>query len=169
MGMFTTITHDSKPYQIKTGADDCEMYGVGDEVDWRVYPDCAGKGKLLDGVYHGFCALKNDDSSCWVVIKERKVEAVVFDESENAYAAIVEKFGIVDPPKSLWTDEAWKRHREIEAKAREEFEAAIALFSDLPPLEQATAAFVHCTIRKTMSEPGLTRQILKEVEIGDDG
>jgi len=109
MGMYTSIIVGGKEYQIKCGYDDGDRYGIGDTVDWKIWPDQPGEGKLLDGVYDGCCY---PDEDKWVIIKDHKVFRtfpkvnagipVSCDDLEIAYS-------IVEYDREWWTDRAWIR------------------------------------------------------------
>ena len=79
MGMFTTVkATDGMEVQFHCGWDDCETYSIGDTVKWEVIPDCAGEGKLLDGVYQGYASKDGQDlGDKWVVIENHVIQAIL--------------------------------------------------------------------------------------------
>jgi len=124
MGMYTTIIHPltGKPYQIKTGDDFCATYKVGSQIPWT--PDRWRPGCHIDGVYEG---LGPDTSTVLIVIKDATVMTVVDKADvvrwEDPYAALAQQYGITPPDASLWSEDAWERLREAEAKAKAEHDA----------------------------------------------
>jgi hypothetical protein len=147
MGMFTSIIHpvDGRELQIKCGWDMCSTYRVGDNVGQYPSPQEPGGGYLLDDVYHGW-------GDAFVVIKDGVVAAVVDEEPVKAevraarpepsddedpdFVGIDEcisllraRWGVQDPPRELWSEEAWAAKAEREEqwrKEREEYEQSIA-------------------------------------------
>lgn len=147
MGLFTSIIHpvDGREIQIKCGWDECETYKVGDNVGQHPFPNHAGEGYLLDDVYHGW-------GDAFVVVKDGVIAAVVDDEpaktavraartqpsddEEPDFVGIEEcciflraKWGVQDPPREWWPEQAWAAKSEREErwrKEREEFEQSIA-------------------------------------------
>ena len=122
MGMFTSIIHpdDGRELQIKTGADACDTYNVGDDVKWYVDPKWAFRSALLDGIYDSY----SDRDDDWVVIKDHKVHCIIPIEEiteEKNYFYYKEKFEIEDHDH-LWSDEVLKKHNDQEEKIKKEFD-----------------------------------------------
>jgi len=108
MGMFTTIEHEGKKYQIHTGRkDDMDTYKVGDTVTWSLDAE-PGSGTLLDGAYEATYDVDKTYSSprSYVVIKDHKVHSVV----ERAFACetcVEREFEIEQCKRSWWPESAW--------------------------------------------------------------
>ena len=105
MGMFSTVTHDGKDIQFKTGWDDCIDYVVGDKIDWA--PDPHSPGDHIDGVYSGCYGIHSPD--CWVIIKGCVIVAVEPPVDLDDYARLYKQYGIKKPSRTLWSREAWKK------------------------------------------------------------
>ena len=125
MGMYTKIRHPATgaEIQIKTGYDDCLWYSVGDKVYWT--PREAWPGDHIDGAYSGFMDKSGD---VWVVIKDCTVLAVHDAEDLDNEAICMEThlcglYGIEPPDSTLWSDEAWERHRERQEAHKKRWEA----------------------------------------------
>lgn len=162
MGMYTTIIHpdDGRELQIKTGDDDLEVYHVGDEVDFKVNPDWVYSGKLFDGVYRG-CGYTGEDA--WVVIKNHKVEAV--ENLSYSINELTKKYDIKELDKSLWTEEAWDRHKKLEEEYKKRQEK-IEKEADSRGLtgRERMSFILSFFIRENLKSESLARQILKPVD-----
>jgi hypothetical protein len=113
MGMFTTIIHpeDSRELQIKCGFDDCEIYSLGEEVWWEIWPDKPGRGKLLDGVYTSHSDRGDDD---FVLIKNHRVVGIMpkVESPKGVYnraCTLATLFGITPYERNWWTESAWAK------------------------------------------------------------
>jgi hypothetical protein len=171
MGMFTSITHpqDGRELQIKCGYDNMETYKVGDPVDWEIWPDKPGTGKLLDGAYDSYSNGPDD----WVIIKDHRVFAIVSRDSDlgkTGETGLTMFYGLVQFEASWWTPSAWNKHhlREAEAK-KKQLEEDIEFFKDClgrtdeeiialrkKRFTQAMGAFV----RESLTGQSFARQIL---------
>jgi len=108
MGMFTSIVdQNGKEYQIKCGYDDCDWYKIGDRVDWKIWPDRPGEGKLLDGIYDG----SGDTDNGWVIIKDHKVFKICSKISVGGIPVSSDDLGnaydIVEYDREWWSEKAW--------------------------------------------------------------
>jgi len=117
MGMFTSIRHPATgaEIQIKTGFDDCNWHSVGDKIHWS--PQEGWPGCHIDGAYNGFM---ESDGDVWVVIQDCTVLAVLDTKDIDNKDLDIETYlcgfyGIKAPDPTLWSDEAWERHREWKA------------------------------------------------------
>ena len=133
MGMFTTIIHpnDGRDLQIKTGWDSCDIYSVGDTVDWFL-SESPGSGTLLDGAYESF----EDD---WVIIKDHKVHAIVPRGEDVHEGTLWKQFELQAPGRSNWTEEAWEEQRVRREAAKAEAAEFTARIAHLPPAERMGA------------------------------
>jgi hypothetical protein len=157
MSTFTTIIHptDGRELQIKCGWDECETFRLGDEVGQRIYPDWAGEGYLLDGVYDSMSYEHGQDD--WVVILGGRIAA--FEPKELSYEEVRERHGITDPDESLWAEEAWAERRAREEAIQKEMEAFKATVAHLSPAEQA-GAMMAFIIRQHRDTAGLLRKAI---------
>ncbi len=127
MGMYTNIVHPvtGELFQIKTGDDNPHTYKVGSVIPWE--PNPFYPGYHLDGVYEGIGGDTDDWKYVMVVIKNQTVTAVVDNGDvakwEDHYTALIEQYGITSPDPSLWSEDAWERFREAEAKALAQHDA----------------------------------------------
>jgi len=108
MGMFTSIIDSNGiEFQIKGGEDDCERYKVGDTVDWKIWPDRPGEGKLLDGVYDGCGPLEDK----WVIIKDHKVFKICSKISVGGIPVsdqyLEDTYDIAKYNHEWWAEKAW--------------------------------------------------------------
>lgn len=156
MGMYTSVHHpdDGRELQFHAGNDFCDHYNVGDEVSFVIHRDCAGSGGLFDGVYDTYSDKGEDD---WVIIKDHRVVAVEPREG-NSYEDLYAKYGIQEPEKSLWSDEAWREHDERLAKSRAELEAYEKTLEGLSPTER-TAKMLCYPLRKSLETQAVGRRI----------
>lgn len=178
MGMYTSVRlSDGSELQFKSDVDDCETYKVGDVVNWRIWPDQPGTGKLLDGVYDA--VLVGDKS------KTEVSYSVAIDNHRIVYAGRSSRLKgvgkIVPWERGWWSESAWlKKDREdIKFKLRMAKEQVASLgkearfLSTLSGLSDDKIAlkrkkFYHVRFQKTivshfteiMSRPSLTRQLL---------
>jgi hypothetical protein len=162
MGLFTSIIHpeDGRELQIKSGYDDCETYKLNDTVEWFVNSDYPRSGKLLDDVYDSWSDKGQDD---WVVIKNHKVHAVVPYDPERGYDDyhdIREKFQIKDLPDSEWSEEGWKRKRELEARLEKENEDFQKVLDEFPPKQRFALALARPLMRQ-LNWDSISRTIFK--------
>lgn len=119
MGMFTRIIHptDGRELQIKAGWDDMEEYKVGDEVNWKIFPEYPGEGKLLDGVYESF----SNRGDCYVVIEDHQVSSIIERNSDSAQLEYIKNLNeevLVPFKREWWTESAWVE-KEIKELKRE--------------------------------------------------
>lgn len=181
MGMFTTFFHPTtnENLQIKTGYDQCAMYRLGDDVDFRVRED-AGRAHLNDGAYFAESYDNPDQVGYFVIIKGQKyiaVENAIKGRPEVcriAYGAVGQaaywcvKYGIVPLPLDTWSDAAWAR------KAKEAEESRRRLLTwDVENLELELSGKnpIDPTTRFTqakMKEEGIFRRIMSPVPAAGD-
>ena len=120
MGMFTTVrTPDDLLVQFKTGFDGCETYEMWEEIPWE--PDPWSPGSHLDGVHWG--VYENHptgrDVSAWVVVRDRRVVAVVEDSGDVSESSLLRDYGIGKPDPALWTEAQWEGYRLAKVRAME--------------------------------------------------
>lgn len=106
MGMFTSIIDSGNiELHIKCGYDDCDVYHIGDKVDFQIWPNFPGTGKLLDGVYDSDSPIEN--SGPFVIIKDHIV-ALIIPRGNGVTATGLEKdYGIVPYQHDWWAEEVW--------------------------------------------------------------
>lgn len=147
MGMFSTVVHDGKEFQFKTGYDDCFTYKVGDKIDWRPHP--YRPGSHIDGVHSGCYDIDKPD--WWVIVKGCVIVAVEPPVDLDDYKRLYEKYGITEPNPKLWTKAQWKAKAKREAAAEAEWQAWKKVHGDNP-----IAYYMH----KKMNETSFISQIL---------
>jgi len=140
MGMFSTVTHDGKDIQFKTGWDDCIDYVVGDKIDWA--PDPHSPGDHIDGVYSGCYGIHSPD--CWVIIKGCVIVAVEPPVDLDDYKRLYKQYGIKPPSRTLWSREAWKAKHKREAEAEAKWQAWKKIHGD-----NVCAYYLHQKMRET--------------------
>jgi hypothetical protein len=166
MGMFTTIidpTGCGRELQIKCGYDDCDTYHVGDTVDWKIWPDKPGVGKLLDGVYESYSDRGVDD---WVVIREHRIRELVPRDSllgQVGESGLLNYFKIEPFERRWWTEAAWVRRELEEAKERlKEAEREVAFLGSLDgKTEEEIAAHRDKQLKSWLAESFLERTLRK--------
>lgn len=176
MGMYTSVIigKDSE-LQFKSDVDDCETYRVGDAVNWKIWPDQPGIGKLLDGVYDAVLVGNKTEIQYSVVIDNHRIiyagQADVFVNTEK----------IVPYERGWWSESVWLKKDQEDAKqrlriAKEEVESLkkeIAFLSSLEGLDDSEIAdkrkkFYNTRLQDALvsglieitSRPSLTRQLL---------
>lgn len=176
MGMYTSVIigKDSE-LQFKSDVDDCETYRVGDAVNWKIWPDQPGIGKLLDGVYEAALVGDKTDIKYFVVIDNHRViyagRGGVFENTEK----------IVPYERGWWSESAWLKKDQEDAEqrlriAKEEVESLkkeIAFLSTLEGLDDLEIAdrrkkFYSGRLQDALvsglieitSRPSLARQLL---------
>lgn len=176
MGMYTSVIigKDSE-LQFKSDVDDCETYRIGDVVNWKIWPDQPGIGKLLDGVYEAVLVGNKTEIQYSVVIDNHRViyagRADVFVNTEK----------IVPYQRGWWSESAWLKKDQEDAEqrlriAKEEVESLrkeIAFLSTLEGLDDSEIAdrrkkFYNGRLQDALvsglieitSRPSLTRQLL---------
>ena len=107
MGMFTRFVHpkDGREIQVKTYLDDLEEYRVGDLVNWEIWPESPGIGKLLDGVHDGLSYIGEEKADCYVVLWHHRYVGVI-ERGEQVLAEQLEKI-IPEYERSWWLESAW--------------------------------------------------------------
>jgi hypothetical protein len=144
MGMFSTVIHDGKEFQFKTGCDDCVTYKVGDKIDWT--PDAFWPGSHIDGV-HSACH-DIDKPDWWVIVKGCVIVAVEPPADLDDYKRLYEKYGITEPDPKLWTKAQWRAKAKREAK----YKADYAAYCEKLGVKGPAAVFswyIHCKLRET--------------------
>jgi len=137
MGMFTTIIHEGQELQIKHGWDDCDVYQVGDRIEWS--PDPRYPGDHIDGVYD---SCSEDRSDPWVVIKDCVIVAVV--PRRHGAVDLVMQYGITAPDRNLWTPEQWQMKATREAAAEAAYQAWAEVHGDNP-----AAYYMHLKLQES--------------------
>lgn len=154
MSSFSTIKTPKGSFQFKTGHDDhMGVYEVGDAFPWQ--PDNRSPGSHPDGVH--------DAEAYWVVIKNCVVVAIEprlngdpgYDD-DNPCQRLIEKYGITDPPRDLWPEEAWRKRAEAEAKALAKMEAWKAAHG---------GSLDGYYIRMRMEESSILNQLLPPIKV----
>lgn len=178
MGMYTSVVlEDGKELQIKCGFDDCEVYRVGDYVNWRIWPDLPGTGKLLDGIYYA-------DTGDVVVIKDHRI----FFAGKPAGAFNAVEF--LPWERNWWSETAWleketedaKRNLELAeehvANLKEEIEflktlrgepAEVIVAKRKEFAQNRVARAFSDALKLTLSRQSFTRSLLKVQEAGGQG
>ena len=96
-----------------------EQHRIGDKLT-PIYDDVwGGIGSFMDGVYRGWCRIPfRDDDPCWIVVKEgllHKTLPVQEGESfKEAVRRIKKNYGLKNPSKSHWSEEAWDKTKRAE-------------------------------------------------------
>lgn len=132
------------------GMDSYTRYYLGDVVHWKIDPHNVGRSECLDGVYDGISRVSDDRFDDWlVVIKDHKIVAVALSsDNDEAHGqlrhTLTQRYGVQPPPRTLWGMDAWLRHHERQAVARE----ATARGLDL--------------LRQKLREPGIYRVVLTD-------
>ena len=148
--MFSTLLHEGKEYQFKTGHDDAlGCYKLGDTINWVL--DDFWPGSHVDGVHDAIDV--HDGPSVWVVVKDSKIVAVEPWEAGAGEASIqlIHKYGITAPPRSLWPKSAWKKKAKREAEAERKWRQWKAVHGDDP-----AGYYIYCKLK----EPSFFDQIL---------
>lgn len=145
MGCYTTLLHEGREYQFKTGYDDyMEVVKVGDKLTWS--PDPFWPGGHVDGVHDAL----GDRDSVWVIVKDCTVVAVEPRASSvgEDVLRLEKQYGITDPPRELWTEEQWQEQADRKAKAEADYKA----YCDAQGVSGPAAVFsyyIHCKLRET--------------------
>lgn len=169
MGLYTEITDaHGRRFQIKTGYDGFTDYKfkVGDTVPWRIDEKRAGCGHLLDGIY---LAYPEDGKTpeglfYWAVIDDHKILGVYEEPNLDVMKA---RFRVQEPPRDLWSEEAWAKKAEIEREVERERIEFDAKYGHLPPMERMAKAAANL-MRHTMKNESLVRRILPPQEKSDE-
>lgn len=144
MGTYTTILHEGKDIQIKCGYDNLDVYKVGDRVDQRPMRT-PGHMKLADDIYDGVVCRSDDVwENRWVVIIGGVVQAVLPFESADQYDDLRKEWNIQEPPRDLWSEEAWQAHEEEERRRQEEYERrceSMDFYGSLDEVDSAPGVF----------------------------
>ena len=154
MGMFTSIMHEGKESQIKTGYDYCEYYKLGDVIPWTPAPHWPGSG--IDGI-HDSWTIKGRGP--WVIIQNSTVVAI--EPAETLYTDLEAKYSIQLPARDLWTEEQWAAKAQREADADQRYKEWCETHNyDPKGAEAPHGYFMHCKL----NEKSFARQILPATE-----
>ena len=105
MGMYTSVQYNGQELQFKCGHDDGESYKLGDRVDFRIWPDKPGDGKLLDGAYYA-CDDSGNDTHI-VVIEDHRIIAILLTGVGITTEGAAQAHGLVPYRREWWTEAAW--------------------------------------------------------------
>lgn len=164
MGMFTSIVHEGRDYQIKTGWDYCDFYEVGETIPWQ--PDENLPGYHIDDVYVG----EGATNRALVAIVNQAVAEVFLLTSddhrilEELVVALKRKHGITEPDRSLWSDEAWEADAKRKEANEAKYQAWLAENGTGDEACDATAYHMHLTL----GQKSFIEQILPEVPVGEE-
>ena len=177
MGMFTTVVlENGTEVQFKTGNDACDIYKIGDKVNWSVDKNYVGSTCLTDGVYDG---LDYDDElgiddDYWVIIKDHVIADVIKiekDEEGNwvgiGYDKLINKYDIKELPDNVYTKEAWDKYNKYQEefeKKNKEFKKSISHLSE----EEQFKIILASPVKRQLCEPGILSKIM-EVEEFPEG
>lgn len=137
MGMFSTVIHQDRSYQFKTGFDYCQTFAVGDRIPWQ--PDPRWPGSHIDGVHDGY----GDSESVRVVVCDHRVVAV--EPWSEDPEALRERYNIQDPDRGLWSEEQWEAKTRREQEAKEQYQEWL----ERNPGGTPVGYFVHCKLQET--------------------
>jgi len=143
MGMFSTVTHNGREYQFKTGFDDdLGHYKLGDVIPWR--PDPYWPGSHIDGVHDGCSGLDRSIPDVWVVVKGCKIIAVEPKVDPLTDCIKLREYHCIGrPDPKLWTKEQWKAKRKREAESKAKYRAWAKIHGDNP-----AAYYIHCMMNE---------------------
>ncbi len=144
MGMFSTLLHEGREYQFKTGFDDAlGRYKLGDKIEWE--PDPYWPGSHIDGVHDACTSIDGSIPDVWVVIRDCTIIAVEPRQygADRDRAFLEAKYEIRDPDPKLWTEAQWKAKADREAKAEAEYQAWAKIHGDDP-----VGYYMHCKMRE---------------------
>jgi len=181
MGMYTVVIHPEtkEEIQIKCGGDWCDKYEVGDEVPFKIHPDCSMMADFADGIYVGL-GERNDFksfNSYYVVICEGKIAEVSEKyhsmdsragyEREELYNKYKDRF--IELEKSWWSDEAWKKDeelkKELEIKRKEYLDRHHPNYEKYSDEEKFTANVVHAMSASRLNYQEIGKKLMSIQEL----